>query len=184
MRDISHHFDFVALKNGTPNISKVYGAFLAEAAAHCFKLKKHPSPVPLLLTGDLPNSGILDWGEVKELHDGTYTDLQEATEYGACGVALVVALQLTGLPCVERSAKGTGIDYWLGDDRSGPGIFQRSARLEVSGILDGDEAKIAARLNSKIVQTNLSDESRLPAYIAIVEFSTPETRFVKKVRQE
>ena len=56
----------------------------------------------------------------------------------ACGLALVIALQLTGMPFVEQSARGTGGDYWLGNDRSGNVIFQRAARLEVSGILQGD----------------------------------------------
>jgi hypothetical protein len=61
--------------------------------------------------------------------------MQEASEYGAYGVAITLALELTETAQVERSAKGTGIDYWLGDGRDERGIFQRTARLEVSGIL-------------------------------------------------
>ena len=117
-----------------------------------------------------------------EVQSGTYADLQEATEYGACGIALLVAVRLTGMSRVEQSAKGTGVDYWLGPDVSGQGIFQRAARLEVSGILDGDSSKIAARLNVKLRQTRRSDESNLPAYIAIVEFRRPETRFVSRLK--
>jgi hypothetical protein len=180
MADGKYHFDFTPLKNGTLNIAKAYGAFLVESAEYCLTLKSHPSPVSLLLTGDLKESGLLDWGE-GEQNGAQRPDLQEATEYGACGLALVVALQLTGMPCVEQSARGTGVDYWLGNDRSGNGIFQRAARLEVSGILEGDDVKIATRLDRKLFQTTPSDGSGLPAYVAIVEFRTPETRFVKKV---
>jgi hypothetical protein len=182
MSHTSHKFDFVPLKNGSLNISKAYGAFLAEAAAHCLNLKKHPNPVQVALTGDLQTVGMLDWDGVIELKDATYTDLQEATEYGAYGIALVVALRITGMTSVERSAKGTGIDYWLGSDSASQGIFQRAARLEVSGILDGDDAKITARLNIKLHQASRSDGSLLPAYVAIVEFRTPETRFVMKLK--
>ncbi len=81
---------------------------------------------------------------------------------------------------VERSVKGPGIDYWLGDSPGSDGIFQGAARLEVSGILDGDDVKIAARLRVKLRQTGPSDESGLLAYVAIVEFRKPEVRFVRK----
>ena len=81
------------LKDGSPNISTAYGAFLAEAAAHRLALTKHSNPVQLSLTGDLQTAAMLDWEGVE---DARYTDLQEATEYGAYGVALVIAtLMLT-----------------------------------------------------------------------------------------
>jgi hypothetical protein len=182
MRDNPYHFDFGPLKSGVLNISKVYGAFLAENSQYCLNIHKHPTPVSLALTGDLPKSGTLDWSGVK-LPDGTCTDLQEATEYGACGIALLVALRLTGMTFVERSAKGTGIDYWLGNERSPEGIFQSAARLEVSGILNGDDAKITARVNAKLHQTQPSDPSGLPAYVAVVEFRRPEARFVRKIKR-
>jgi hypothetical protein len=124
----------------------------------------------------------LDWDEVEQ-HHGTYADLHEATEYGACGIALIVATKLTGMSSVERSARGTGVDYWLGDGRTGSGVFQRAARLEVSGILNGNSAKIAVRLSDKLSQTSLSDQVGLPAYVAVVEFGTPEARLVKKVQR-
>jgi len=178
--DSTYHFDFAPLKNGSLNIPKAYATFLAEAAAHCLALKQHSNPVQLSLTGDLRTAAMLDWGGVIE--GATYADLQEATEYGAYGIALVVALALTGITNVERSAKTTGVDYWLGGERSDDGIFQRAARLEISGILDGDDSKIATRMNIKLRQTNRSDESLLPAYVAIVEFRTPEPRFAKKVK--
>jgi hypothetical protein len=84
---------------------------------------------------------------------------------------------------VERSAKGTGIDYWVGDGRDERGIFQRAARLEVSGILKGDKAKIAARFAQKTSQTRRSDKSEMPAYVVIVDFGGPEARFAKRSKE-
>jgi hypothetical protein len=170
---------FSALKSGQLGVSTVYGSFLAEAASHCLQHNGHANPVLLHVTGDASTSGSLKWGDANEGDEGTWADLQEATEYGAYGVAIIVALPLTEAPRVERSAKGPGVDYWLGDGRDERGIFQRAARLEVSGILKGDEAKIAARLKEKLAQTSRSDKTGLPAYVTIVDFGRPEARFVK-----
>jgi hypothetical protein len=93
-------------------------------------------------------------------------------------------VQLTGFPRVERSVKGTGVDYWLSGDLDQHGIFQRAARLEVSGILDGDESKIVTRLKQKSLQTERTDKTCLPAYVAIVEFGSPEARLVKRSVEE
>jgi len=180
MADIAHTLNFDLLKRGRLGISAAYGSFLAEAAAYCLHLKNHPNPVMLSLTGDHRSSGAFRWGTVNQGHRNTYGDLQEATEYGACGIAVVVALHLTGMAYVERSAKGTGIDFWLRKDSGDPGLFQHAARLEVSCIFEGDESKIVSRLKKKLTQTARSDKTLLLAYIAIVEFGLPETRFVKK----
>jgi len=170
---------FEALKNGRLGISAVYGSFLAEAASHCLHRNEHPNPVPISVSGDACLPGTLEWCDVTEWGDRTWADLQEATEYGAYGVAIIVALPLTEKGRVERSAKGTGIDYWLGESEDRDGIFQRAARLEVSGIFKGDKPKIAARLDEKLAQTKLSDGTGLPAYVAIVDFGGPEVKLVK-----
>jgi hypothetical protein len=49
----------------------------------------------------------------------------------------------------------------------------------VSGIRQGDAAKIASRLKQKREQTAPSDGA-LPAYIVVVEFGTPRAQVVKK----
>jgi hypothetical protein len=179
--DLTLSFD--ALKNGQLGLSAVYGAFLAEAASHCLQFNDHVNPVIIYVTGDLCTPGKLKWCDVTERDAGTWADLQEATEYGAYGIAIIVALPLTETPRVERSAKGTGVDYWVGDGKDQRGIFQRTARLEVSGILKGDKTKIAARLREKLVQTKRSDKAGLPAYVVIVDFGGTEARFVKRIAE-
>jgi hypothetical protein len=172
---------FDALKAGRLGISAVYGSFLAEAASHCLQSHNHLDPVGIEISGDICVLGTLKWCYAIEQDRDTWADLEEATEYGAYGVAIIVALPLTDAHRVERSAKGTGIDYWLGENKDAKGIFQRAARLEVSGILKGDKDGIAARLRKKLIQSGRSDETGLPAFVMIVEFGSPEVRIAKRL---
>ena len=52
--------------------------------------------------------------------------------------------------------------------------------MEVSGIFNGGEKDINQRYKVKVRQTDLSDSLKIPAYIGIVEFSRPITKFEKK----
>jgi hypothetical protein len=101
----------------------------------------------------------------------TWADLEDAVEHGAYGLAFLLVLSITGLTIIERSIKGTGFDYWIGDNDPFP--FQNKARLEVSGILNGSNKTIRTRLKEKTDQTIKSDNLSLKAYIIIVEFSAP-----------
>ncbi len=93
-------------------------------------------------------------------------------------MAILIILALTDYTVIRRSRKGTGIDSWLGyQDADYP--FQDAARLEVSGIRRGNDRILNARVSQKIRQTQPSDGA-LPAYIVVVEFSSPYARLVKK----
>jgi hypothetical protein len=177
-------FSFDPLREGKLGLTKAYGSFLVEAASFCLHLNEHLNPVLFIVTGDTPTSGSLEWDEITDTHDHSFADGQEATEYGAYGVAAVIVLKLTGIRQIARSAKGTGIDFWLGLGTDERGIFQSTARLEVSGILRGGDSSIAARKSTKLAQTTRSDETSLPAYVAIVEFGHPEIRVAKRLGEE
>jgi hypothetical protein len=179
MNDSRLHLDFDALRNGQVGISATYGSFLAEAASHCLHFHQHQNPTLLSITGDHTTAGTLAWCDAGDLEQTTWADLHEATEYGAYAVGIIVALRLTEKSRVERSVRGTGVDYWISDGEDQDGLFQRTARLEISGLLKGGEARMAARLRGKVLQTQRSDSLGLPAYIAIVDFSEPEARFVQ-----
>lgn len=114
----------------------------------------------------------LDRTEVTERARGTY-DPDEATEFGACGIAILVLRAQTGFT-VQRAFKGTGFDYWVGKV-DGERPFQNMARLEVSGIRRGGPRLVRARLRQKLAQVRSSDAS-LPAYAVVVEFGRPEAR--------
>lgn len=113
--------------------------------------------------------------------DRAYHDLQEATELGACGIAILIAMKITGYTLVQRSVKGTGFDYWLGVVASEESLepMERKARLEVSGILHGAEVIIEARVQEKIRQTRQSAGEH-PAFVIVVEFSRPLAYMVKE----
>lgn len=105
-----------------------------------------------------------------------HNDLPAAAEIGAVGIAILLVEELTELRIVERSAKGSGIDYWLGDGKEF--MFQKTARLEVSGIIDNPDA-LESRVKAKLRQTDAS-AGKLPAFVAVVEFGQPKSAFVKR----
>ncbi len=71
---------------------------------------------------------------------------------------------------MERSRRGTGFDYWLGEATHIP--FQRMAKLEVSGIRHGTLNNTIARVAVKRRQVAGATGIE-PVYIVVVEFSSP-----------
>jgi len=93
-------------------------------------------------------------------------------------VEWIPALTRTPGSYILSSRKSGGFDYWLGE--RGDPLFQKKARLEVSGILSGKRSDIRARIKQKREQTTASDHLSLPAYIIVVEFSTPTAQVETK----
>jgi hypothetical protein len=79
--------------------------------------------------------------------------------------------ELTGKVVIERSKKGPGFDYWLGEDDDDL-LFYGKARLEISGLLLGSQSKISTRVKQKKNQIKASDHLA-PGYVAVVEFGEP-----------
>jgi hypothetical protein len=157
-----------ALARGMEGLSPTKGRELAEAASVCLCHGGHRPEVELVVTGHWQCSRALVFEEPSPQALRAHADLQEATESGACALAIVVARDETGLEVVERARKGTGVDYWLGRT---VGVFE--ARLEVSGILAGSERDVARRLRQKLEQMKRSQADDVPGYAAIVEFTRP-----------
>ena len=173
------YLDLRRLGDGsTHHLTKAGGRSLAEAAACCLESRGHPMDCTLTLCGESDATYRLRRLKVDDRMRRTHADTQEATELGACGVAILVVTSATDYKVVQRAYKGTGFDYWL--TRQGSKSLSFDARLEVSGILDGSKATIAARSKQKLVQTDVSDHTRLPAYAVIVEFGAPRASMVKK----
>jgi hypothetical protein len=129
------------LNDGLPAITAEFGASLAQAAAVCLESQNHSSGVELRLTGR--RTFVLQWTPATEQMRRCWNEAVEATEFGACGIAFLLILKLTEFTIIERSRKGTGFDYWLGRDDQ---LFQKKARLEISGILKGDKSAFSVRL--------------------------------------
>jgi hypothetical protein len=161
-----------ALARERAGVTTEAGAYLGQAAAVCLEREGHRSGVTIHLEGEFPAERAVQWLRLPEAAGRSWADSEEATECGASGVAILLVEAFTGLEVIERSRKGTRCDYWLGDPEDAALLFQRKARLEVSGIGRGDASVVAGRVRQKVAQISGGD-SRLPAVVVVVEFGRP-----------
>lgn len=170
------------LKEGLPTLTRAWGSFLYEAGYYCLETQGHKSGIKLIVKGKEKEVYSIFWkGQITPKIQYSWRDQEEAVVYGASCIAILLAIKKTSYSTVERSIKGTGFDYWLGDmNNIGALPFQRKARLEISGIKKGNDNLVNRRVNIKLQQTNRSDKTGFPAYIIVVEFSTPMSIFKEK----
>jgi len=170
------------LNKGLPTITSAYGQTLAEAAAFCLNKNSHQSSKCILNCIKTSKNDIesyqLFWDDLDPRVESTYSDLEEATEYGAMGIAILLSVKLIKFSTVERSMKGTGVDYWIGEKNGD--MFQKKARLEISGIFKGNDSQFKSRLKQKFKQTGVSDSLGYDCFVSIVEFSMPKASFLSK----
>lgn len=165
--------DLCELQQGLPAITPAFGSALAEACAICLTDQQHQPGVSLKITGDLNGTFQLFWPPVTAQMRRCWNDREYTTEQAAYGIALLLLSKLTPYTVVERSRKGTGFDYWLGlSTNSAEQPFQRSVRLEVSGIRHGSLSQIRTRVKLKTMQVSPTDKLA-PAFILVIEFSQP-----------
>jgi hypothetical protein len=162
---------------GLPGLTTVSGRHLFEACVVCLARNNHNSiGTEFRVSGDMDIVYRLIWDNIfDDQLDRTWADQFYATEHGAVCLAILLALKLTDFTIIEKSARKNGFDYWLGqkDDI----LFQKKARLEISGIFIGDTGDVNQRFRVKVRQTDQSDNLKLSAYIGIVEFSKPMANF-------
>ena len=164
-----------------PAFMPEFRAVLAQAGAVCFEDQNHPRGVELNVDGTFQAKYKVFWQDVTDQMRRTFNDPDLATEWGACGVALLLMLDLTEYTVINTSRKGTGFDYWLGKkDKGDELLFQNKARLEVSGMRKARYSQVKTRVKQKLEQVKPSDSSLLPAYIVVVEFNTPLSHMVEK----
>jgi hypothetical protein len=178
-----HLSDLCQNKLERPGWSLIFGATCADAAIVCLEDQGHPECVALQLNGIQSCAIELRWNAIDDTIRRFNADQEVATEYGAYGVAALIMPRLTNLTIIERSVKGKGFgfDFWLGSMDDLDTLFQRKARLEVSGIRKGSKTITQSRVNMKPKQISPSD-TVAPGYVVVVEFGTPRARVVKKCR--
>ena len=98
----------------TPAITSAVGNMLAEAAGVCLEAEGHAPGVHLLVRGYLDASYSLLWPLITVQALRTWNNRERATEFGAEGIALLLAEQELGYAVIECSRRGTGFDYWMG----------------------------------------------------------------------
>jgi hypothetical protein len=163
------------LEKGLPTLTNRNGSQLAEMALYCLKRKPHDSGVTTIAVDGTEAECKIAWELALDgRSSGSYGDLEEATEYGATALAILYSLKLTGQNTVQRSAKGDGFDYWVGDykDSDDP-PFQHFARLEISGLMTANQAQVKRRFREKRQQISISDHMMTPRIVFIMEFSAP-----------
>lgn len=147
----------------------------------CFDSCGHKSGTELKVYGTFGGTFAITWGDtISDDMRRYWQDEDEATEYAAYGIALLLIEELTGYTALQRANKGFGFDFWLGyyDERL-PISTQREARLEVSGIRRGNRRQILSRVRQKLAQTDVSNGQH-PAYIIVIEFGNPMAQVVRK----
>ena len=181
-----------------PGITRVKGNNLAQAGAICLESQGHQQGVRLMVQGYVSNSYPLSWTPANNQARRTWNDPNEATEAGAIGIAVLVAIREIGYTVIARSWQGTGFDYWLGNaDTANISTIEREVTtklrdilqddnfvvrgsLEVSGIRTGNDHQIRARMQQKLQQIDQSDTWGLPVYVIVVEFRRPLAEIEEK----
>lgn len=169
-----------------PGLSGKTGGYLMEACLVCLAHNGHSSGKTLKVDEDENTRDFRPiWTRsVGDQEKRAHADMQDATEWGACGIACILVCRLTGLVVTRRSRKGTGFDYWLGNyskhGTGSPQMFQDEARLEVSGILREEKmSAIDRRVREKTLQVNEGKRTDLPAFVVVVEFGRPLAKVTK-----
>jgi len=170
--------DITKIRDGLPGISPVTAAHLYESFMVCMNYHAHSETVLLPVDGQKENSTLIWKNQCDDTILRTYADMQYTTEHGAVCLAVMLTKAYTPYTVIERSRKGTGFDYWLGNQDSL--LFQRKARLEVSGILKGNDSIMTSRYKAKAIQIKQSDDTNIPAFIAVIEFGKPKAIYKQR----
>ncbi len=170
------------LGEGLPAITPAFGLTLAEAGAIYFVDQNHKNGVELKVRGAFAGIFKVYWPKVTEQMLRCWNDYEFTTEQAAYGVAILLIRDLTKYTVIRRSRKGLGFDYWLGytNDEGDDLRLEDKARLEVSGIRQGNQHLVKKRMKQKIQQVEQANHLNLPAYIVVVEFSTPMSQLEQK----
>lgn len=173
------------LKEKITDLTEAKASMMKEACVWCLLECGHSNGVGLdsIICDDLRcykilwNDNSIDLNKLFKSYN-----LDDAVEFGAEAVTFLLICEQTPYTAIQRSVKGTGIDYWLGFRSEDPNsLFSKTdARLEVSGILkERGSNTIKNRMTRKIKQTRPTDNT-FPVYISIVEFGKPKAEMIKK----
>jgi hypothetical protein len=78
------------LSKGMPGLEKAIGTVFANTAAVCLENQSHSPGVLIYVDGTFSSNEGLTWTPVTSQLRDSYKDLQEATEWGASGVAIAL----------------------------------------------------------------------------------------------
>ena len=175
-----NNIELDSLYNGLPTLTENMGRMLTESALYCLTVHKHLSGVELSIYESLNQKVIISWGiDLDNRAYHTYKDHEEVTEWGATCIGILLSLRFTKYNTVQRSAKGGGFDYWVGDNQSDDSLpFQKMAKLEISGVFSGSKSKLSYRTTQKKKQISKSESPSFTSIVSVIEFSAPMATFI------
>lgn len=170
------------LSNSVELISKAQCDFFSENSIVAFENNKHISGCRLQVVGEEEKDFIIEWN--KSFNRSGYREEKKITEHAAEAISFFLTRHFTKFTVIEEAIIGTGVDYWLGYDE-GHELYNAKnflqARLEISGInKETSSNNLEQRIKQKEKQSKKSRGSNLPAFISIVEFSSPKAFFGEK----
>ena len=174
------------LKRGLPGLTEDAGSSLRQTAIVCLDSLKHSSRVHCEMRSLKDTYSVLRlaWdGDVTDQMRNTWYDRREASELGAAGVAILVILAFTDYTVLRRMDvdENTGMDYWLSKSTAvgdlTENFLQGDARLEVAGRRSESTNTIENIVHNKLKRSIKSDDTGTPAYVVVVEFSSPVIYF-------
>lgn len=132
----------------SPGLTSALWEMFSEAASLCLESQRHPLEVTLKLISE---STSIDSVTIKRLVvtekiRRAHNDMQDATEFGAYGIAIMLVRKILGLMVVEKSRKGTGFDYWLGtEENDSELLFSQEYSRELMVSLKSGSGKKSAK---------------------------------------
>jgi hypothetical protein len=159
------------LRNIVEEFSPTQCDYFSEACSVAFQKNKHISETTLTVAGNYQGTLSFAWEPATSLLG--WQDNSVVAENAAIAVAFFLITEFTEYTIVRQSIRSTGFDYWLGYKRTHPKFNPKNfllARLEISGIFNGDESDLKQRVKKKLQQVDKSVKLKLPAFIAVTEF--------------
>jgi|GEM_PF-4296915 len=154
--------------------------YLMHRAMICLDSQGHKRGVCLTVVFDGQTTAYdVTWEEdISERIKNSITDLVDAVEKSALAFTFLIMKDCTGMEIVKQAKRKSGFDYFLldnnADDRL---IFQggKTARLEVTGILCGDNSDVESRFQEKFKRALKYQQFKtMPIYVCVVEHSEPK----------
>jgi hypothetical protein len=175
-------FTLEELKDTITLFSVTQAGFWSENSIVALEHNNHTSGCVLKVGGDHTEDIELQWST--KISKSGYKEEKKFIEKSAEAISFFLCRRFTDFNVIEEAIIGTGFDYWLGYDAEhklyDPSNFM-TARLEISGInFETPTNTVESRVKVKTKQTAATDGMLLPAYISVIEHSTPKAHFCKK----
>jgi hypothetical protein len=161
---------FLALHERHIGVTEGVAKNYSEAARVCLD-RHHSSPIEFALTDNKnQDHAQAAWISTDTRTKNAWANKDDATRDGAYGMCLAAVDLMRGLVAVRRAETRTGADYYLGAAGTPSDDLEATYRLEVSGMDEGNETAIFARLRQKLDQAR-KGASNLPAIASVVGFA-------------